>query len=143
VSAELEMAAHPQSAGLGDRLAGAFLIVLMAIGSLALWIAVPLGCLWLSSKAVGTSAEEYLLALPLTVVAMVLFGAVLAWLNQLYLRVTGVIARYEAEEEEFGVAPPFLRGPLEPLLIGSLVIALAAMFVWFFLLARDPPLVPL
>ena len=63
-------------------------------------------------------------------------------LNRLYLRVTGMIARYEAEREEFGVEPPALRGPLEPLLVCSLVIALVAMFVWFLLLARDPPLVP-
>jgi hypothetical protein len=137
------MAAGPQAAGAGARLIGALLIVAMAIGSFALWIVVPLGCLWLSSKVVGSSAEEYLLGLPMTIAAMILFGMALVWLNRLYLRVTGVLARYEAEQEEFGVAPRFLRGPLEPLLVGSLVIALVAMFVWFFLLARNPPLVPL
>jgi hypothetical protein len=137
------MAARPQAAGAGARLLGALLIVAMAIGSFALWIVVPLGCLWLSSKVVGSSAEEYLLGLPMTIAAMILFGMALVWLNRLYLRVTGVLARYEAEREEFGVAPRFLRGPLEPLLVGSLVIALVAMFVWFFLLARNPPLVPL
>ena len=115
----------------------------MAVGSLALWIVVPLGCLWVSSKAVGSSAEEYLLGLPMTIAAMIVFGIALVRLNQLYLRVTGVLARYEAEQEEFGVAPRFLRGPLEPLLVGSLIIALLAMFVWFFLLAKNPPLVPL
>ena len=41
------------------------------------------------------------------------------------------------------MAPRFLHGPLEPILVGSLVIALVVMFVWFFLLAKDPPLVPL
>jgi hypothetical protein len=137
------MAARPRAAGAGVRLIGAVLIVAMAIGSLALWIVVPLGCLWVSSKVVGSSGEEYLLGLPMTIAAMILFGMALVWLNRLYLRVTGVVARYEAEQEEFGVAPHFLRGPLEPLLVGSLVIALVAMFVWFFLLARNPPLVPL
>jgi hypothetical protein len=122
---------------------GALLLGLMAVGSLVLWIGVPLGCLWLSSKAVGTSGEEYVLALPLTILGMVGLGLVLSWLNRLYLQVTGVIARYEAELEEFGVAPSFIRGPLEPMLVGSLVIALVALVVWFFLLAKDPPLVPL
>jgi ABC-type protease/lipase transport system fused ATPase/permease subunit len=143
VTAEEAMAARPPAAGVGTRLVGAVLIVAMAIGSLALWIAVPLGCLWVSSKVVGSSSEEYLLGLPMTIAAMILFGMALVWLNRLYLRVTGVLARYEAEQEEFGVAPHSLRGPLEPLLVGSLVIALVAMFVWFFLLARNPPLVPL
>ena len=61
----------------------------------------------------------------------------LIWLNNLYLRVTGVIARYHAEEEEFGpgTGPRFLRGPLEPLLIGSLVIALIVLTAWFLFLA--------
>ena len=40
-------------------------------------------------------------------------------------------------------AAPRLRGPLEPLLVGSLVVALIALFAWFFLLAENPPLVPL
>jgi len=74
---------------------------------------------------------------------MLLLGMLLSWLNRLYLAITGVLAQYEAEEEELGVAPRYLRGPLEPILVTSLVIALAVMLVWFLLLARDPPLVPL
>jgi len=119
------------------------LIVAMAVGSLALWLAVPAACLYAASKLVGTSGEEYVVGLPMTVVAMVVFGAVLAWLNRLYLRMTGVLARYEAEIDELGVAPAFLRGPLEPLLVTSLVVALAVLAVWFFGFAKNPPLVPL
>ena len=121
----------------------ALLICLMALGSFALWTIVPLGCLWMGSKLAGSSAEEYVIALPLTIVAMLLAGGLLIRLNRLYLAVTGVLAQYEAEEEELGVAPRYLRGPLEPILVASLVIALIAMVVWFLLLARDPPLVPL
>ena len=121
----------------------ALLICLMALGSFALWTIVPLGCLWMGSKLAGSSAEEYVIALPLTIVAMLLAGGLLIRLNRLYLAVTGVVAQYEAEEEELGVAPRYLRGPLEPILVASLVIALIAMVVWFLLLARDPPLVPL
>lgn len=137
------MEARPQASSGADRVAAALLICLMAVGSFALWTIVPLGCLWISSKVVGSSAEEYVLALPMTILAMLLLGMVLVWLNRLYLAITGVLAQYEAEEEEFGVAPRFLHGPLEPILVGSLVIALVVMFVWFFLLAKDPPLVPL
>lgn len=137
------MDARPQAASGADRITGALLICLMAVGSFALWTVLPLGCLWVSSKVAGTSVEEYLLALPMTILAMLLLGLVLTWLNRLYLAITGVLAQYEAEEEEFGIKPRFLHGPLEPILVSSLVIALVAMFVWFFLLAKNPPLVPL
>src|SRR5437764_1369034 len=56
------------------RLAGALLVCLMAVGSFALWTVVPLGCLWVSSKVAGSSVEEYVLALPMTILAMILFG---------------------------------------------------------------------
>jgi hypothetical protein len=125
------------------RVAAVLLIAAMAVGSFALWLAVPAGCLYAASKLVGTSGEEYVVGLPITIAAMVAFGAFLAWLNRLYLRITGVLERYEAEAEELGVAPPLLRGPLEPLLVTSLVVALGALAVWFFGFAKNPPLVPL
>jgi NADH:ubiquinone oxidoreductase subunit 5 (subunit L)/multisubunit Na+/H+ antiporter MnhA subunit len=143
VDAAHTMDARPQAVSGVERLTGAVLLCLMAIGSLAMWTVVPLACLWVGSKIAGSSAEEYVIALPLTIVSMLLLGMLLSWLNRLYLAITGVLAQYEAEEEELGVAPRYLRGPLEPILVTSLVIALAVMFVWFFLLARDPPLVPL
>jgi hypothetical protein len=138
------MAMHAEAAAAhGRRMAAVLLIAAMAVGSLALWLAVPAGCLWAASKLVGTSAEEYVVGLPLTILAMVAFGAFLVWLNRLYLGITGVLARYEAELEEVGGAPPFLRGPLEPLLVSSLVLALVVLAVWFFGYAKNPPLVPL
>jgi hypothetical protein len=129
--------------GEARRLAGLLLIVAMAVGSLALWLAVPAACLYAASRLVGTSGEEYVVGLPMTIAAMMAFGALLVGLNRLYLRITGVLARYEAELEELGIAPPFLRGPLEPLLVGSLVVAIVVLAVWFFGYAKNPPLVPL
>ena len=129
--------------GEGRRLAALLLLAAMAIGSLALWLAVPAACLYAASKLVGTSGEEYVVGLPMTILAMVAFGAFLAWLNRLYLRITGVLARYEAELEELGVAPQFLHGPLEPLLVTSLAVAIGVLVVWFFAFAKNPPLVPL
>ena len=111
----------------------------MALGSFVLWLGVPAACLYASAKVAGSSAEHYLLDLPMTIAAMIAWGALLVWLNALYLRVTGVIARYAAEDEEFGAGSGqrLLRGPLEPLLIGSLVIALIAISVWFLFLAHN------
>jgi hypothetical protein len=121
-----------------DSLAAGFLLALMAMGAFALWIGVPLASLYATSKLAHSGGEHFMLALSMTIVAMIGWGALLAWMNRLYLRVTGVIARYQAEEDEFGpgAAPPFLRGPLEPLLVGSLVIALIALTVWFLFFAH-------
>jgi len=63
---------------------------------------------------------------------MLATGAGLAWLNDLYLRVTGgrtVISRNTEIRR---------RGPLEPLLIATLVLALCAFTVWFFAFAENP-----
>lgn len=123
-----------------DRFAASFLVVLMIVGSFALWMVVPAGCLWVASKVAANSAEALLVGLPTTIVAMIVAGLGLAWLNRLYLRVTGVMAYYEAEEDEYGpgAAPRYLRGPLETILVSSLVVAMVAMGIWFFGFAHNP-----
>jgi hypothetical protein len=129
-----------------DRIAAWVLLAVMAVGSFALWLVVPILCLWAASKLTNTSEGEYLLGLPLTIAGVAVFAVLLGRLNGLYLRVTGVMARYEAEVAELfapGEAPQPPRGPLEPLLVSSLVVALIAFVVWFFVFAKDPPLVPL
>ena len=120
----------PNGLSLRDRSAAAFLLVLMALGSLALWIGIPTGSLWLASRFSDSKAGHFLLTLPMTIVGMGAFAVFLAWLNALYLRVMGA-----PEPEERGRAA---RGPLERMLIWSLVIALLALFLWFFFLAENP-----
>jgi hypothetical protein len=119
-----------------DRLAAGFLLLLMALGTLVLWIGVPVGCLWVASKLAGSSGEHFLIALPMCLAGMGLFGALLVWVNRLYLRVLGPTISAEDEEDE---VERVLRGPLEPLLVGSLIIALVALVVWFFFFAENPP----
>jgi hypothetical protein len=123
----------------GGRLAAAFLFCLMAIGSLVLWTAVPAGCLWLAGELTDEIGTHFLIALPLTVVCVGLFAALLFRVNHLYLRITGALIQLPEDEEDDEEEPRLPRGPLEPMLVGSLVIALAALVVWFFFLAEDPP----
>jgi ABC-type dipeptide/oligopeptide/nickel transport system permease component len=120
-----------------DRLAAAFLLLIMGAACLSFWIAVPVGVLWALSKATGSFVTHFTLGLVLVPMAMVAFSPVLFWLNALYLRVTGVLARLEADQREAGWSRR-IGGPLEPLLIASLVIALIAFAVWFFFYAEDP-----
>jgi hypothetical protein len=117
-----------------DRLAAAFVLALMAVGSLVLWIGVPVGSLWAASKLSDTLAGHLLVALPLTLAAMVAWGAFLFWLNALYLRISGVLTEPDDPDEP----PTDVRGPLEPLLVGSLVLAIVAFGIWFFAFAEDP-----
>jgi hypothetical protein len=118
-----------------DRIVAGFLLLLLAAGSLALWLVIPAGSLWLLSRLSENSLYHLLVGLFAVPTAMVLFAPVLFWLNGLYLRVTGHWA-YDAEEDR----PRRLRGPLEPLLLWSFVIAFVALAYWFFFLAENPAL---
>ena len=110
------------------------LLILLAIGSLALWTAVPAASLWAASKLARTKAEHFQIGLPMTVGAIIVWGTILAWGNALYLRARGLLPLPEDAED---VPPP--RGPLEPLLVWSLAFAFLAFLVWFFAFAKNPP----
>jgi hypothetical protein len=116
-----------------DRLAAGFLLILLAVGSLALWIAIPIFILWALSKATESSTGYFVLAIFAVPAAMVLFALALMWLNGLYLRVS----RVRRPDDDGYRGPP--RGPLPSFLSAGMVIALAALFVWIFFVAENPP----
>ena len=116
-----------------DRLAAAFLLLMMLAGSGFLWIGIPVGGLWFFSKVTDSWNRHFLLSLTLIPVAMALFAPVLFWLNGLYLRVIGVLGE-DDEERRWHT-----RGPLEVFLYLGIVIALVALIGWFFFLAKNPP----
>lgn len=111
-----------------DRAFGALLLLLMVVGALALWIAVPAGVLWGLGKLVDDRTEHLILGLLAVPLAMVLFGIVLARLNTTYLRLSGVELR--SDDEEDGEWLPRLRGPLDRIVGISAVIALVAFLLW-------------
>jgi ABC-type dipeptide/oligopeptide/nickel transport system permease component len=120
------------------RLAGAFVLLVLAAACIVFWIGIPIGTLWALSKATDSFAGHFVLGLLLVPTAMALFSPALFWLNNLYLRVTGVFARLQEDELEAGWQRR-LRGPLEPMLLLSLAVALVALSVWFFIFAENPP----
>ena len=121
-----------------ERLAGVFVLVVLVLACVAFWIGIPLGTLWALSKATDDFAAHFVIGLIGVPLVMALYSPILFWLNGLYLRVTGVIARLEADEQEAGWQRR-VRGPLEPMLIVSFVIAAVALTIWFFVFAEDPP----
>jgi hypothetical protein len=118
-----------------DRLAAGFLILVLAAGSLMLWIGIPAGGLWAFSKLTDSSNQHFLLSLVFIPLAMALFAPALFWVNGLYMRVTGVLKPEEDEEGQHW----HVRGPLELFLYMGMVVALVALFVWFFFFAENPP----
>jgi len=119
-----------------DRVAAAFLLVLLAAGSLVLWIGIPFGLLWFFSRVTDSWNGHFLMSLVLIPVAMALFAPALFWLNTLYLRVTGVLGPPDEEDGDDGRG---IRGPLEFFLYMGMIAALTALTIWFFFYASNPP----
>ena len=116
-----------------DRVAAAFVLLLLAAGSLFLWVGIPCGLLWFFAGVTDSWNGHFLMSVVLIPIAMALFAPVLFWLNGLYLRVTGVV---RPDEDDPGRR---LRGPLEIFLYAGMIMALVALCVWFFWYAHNPP----
>ena len=130
--------------GAGTRVAGAFLIALMAIGSVALWVGVPLFWLWVASRLAQSSRPSlglYVLVLVATPVTMFVVGKALGWLDAVYGRLTGTLP-------DTRVQTPWLtslRGDREiarqrtilgPVMVISVSVALALFAIWFLVFAK-------
>jgi hypothetical protein len=128
MSARLAHAASRGSAGIARW----FVLGVMAVGCLVLWIGVPLGALWVGSKLTDSAGLHMPISLVLAIAGMFVIATGLAWVNGLYLRMTGGEAR--------NIRGLVLRrtGPLEPMLATCLVLAIVAFLVWFFVLAENP-----
>src|SRR5687767_4853480 len=125
-------------------------VALMAIGSLALWIAVPAAWLW-ATRDFESGGARFLVALPGCVLTLVAVGWLLCRLEAVYARLSGQPA------EEPG-PPSWLRmsknagvrrrvSLLDALLMASALAALISLVIWWALLADSPnpsgPLQPL
>ena len=125
------------------KLSAALLILLMAVGSVVLWIGVPLGWIWLASNIVDSSEPSMtpyvmvLVGIPLT---MVVVGKGLAQLNRVYGEVTGttptvrvVLPWHRSMRGERDAGQP--RTVLDVVMVCSVAVALVLFGLWFFLFA--------
>jgi hypothetical protein len=119
------------------------LVLMMAVGSVFLWIGIPVGWVWIASRTVNSSQPSlgpYVLVLVATPVSMWLWGKFLFRLNAVYSRVTG-------ETHEVRTQLPWhrsMRGErvvsrpttvLDLVMIVSVSVALLAFGIWFFFFA--------
>jgi hypothetical protein len=125
------------------RPAAAVLIVLMVIGSLAMWIVNPIFWLWLASQLQKNSQPSlgpYLVVLVGILVTMAVLGKVLGRLNRLYGDVTGTTptVRWRApwhrslRDEREGGAPHTV---LNTVMVVSVSVAVLVFGIWFFFFA--------
>jgi hypothetical protein len=120
------------------RIAGAFVLVVLGVACVGWWIGVPAATLWGLAQATDDFATHFVGGLVGVALMMAATAPILIWLNGLYLRVSGALARAEADEEETGWRRQ-LRGPLEPMMFISLLVAFAALSIWFFFIAETAP----
>ena len=104
----------------------------IAVGSLALWIAVPLACLWVGSRVqAGTGSVGYALLAMMcaATVAFVLLSVALTRLNRIHGEV-----RVARGLDDGGATA------LERVLVLSAVVAVLVAVVWFFGFSGSEPL---
>jgi hypothetical protein len=116
------------------------LILLMAVGSVFLWIGIPLGWIYLASKLVNSSQPSlgpYVLLIFAIPITMAIVGKLLFGLDHVYARVTG-------QDSEVRFRAPWLKSMrgertparrltvLESTMVVSVSIALLGFAIWFF-----------
>ena len=127
--------------------AKAGLIAVMAVGSITLWLGVPIGWLWIGSQVQSRSQSAgfgpYILVLAGIIVSVVVLTKGLAGVSRSYARVAG-------DEPTMRVRMPwhrsmrgdddsrYQRNVLDVVMVISVSIAVVAMSIWFFFFAGSP-----
>jgi hypothetical protein len=116
------------------------LVALMAVGSVVMWLGVPVGLIYAASKIADSSEPSlgpYLLVLLGLPIGMALVGTALGMLDRAHQQLTGI-----GDEGPYrGAWTRSLRGErastrrggvLDRVMLVSVGVALLAMAVWFF-----------
>ncbi len=128
----------------GRSTVAALLVLVMAVGSVLMWIGVPVFWLWLASRIANSSQPSlglYLLVLVGIVASMAIVGKALGVANRTHMEITGNLP----QKREQTIWLRSMRGEREvkreqgvlgivmPVSVG---LALAAFGIWFFLFAH-------
>lgn len=132
--------------GSGSKIVAIALIVLMAIGSVMMWLGVPYLWIYFVSQSVKTSQPTmgpYVLLLVGIPLSMVIVGKLLANLNRTYGRVTQTTPEvrvrlpwHRSMRGDRSDGPP--RTILDVVMVGSVAVALVVFGLWFAIFAGSP-----
>jgi len=140
------MATNMRTRRVGQGVAASFVFLAMLLAAFSLWTAIPLSWVYIASKL---SETQFPSGGPYAVVAVGIVASILivAWLigrlNNLYIRITGT-NRLEP------IRPTWLKSMrdtapmrssvtvVEAVLMGSVMLAMLALTLWFFLWAGSP-----
>lgn len=122
----------------------ALLVLVMAVGSILMWIGVPVFWLWLASRIADSSQPSlglYMLVLVGIVASMAILGKALGTANRIHMEITGSLP----QKREQTIWLRSMRGEREVkrqtgvlgiVMAWSVSIALLVFGVWFFLFAE-------
>lgn len=126
------------------HLVAVVLIALMAVGSVALWLGVPVAWIYLASQLVDSSQPSmgpYVMVLGGIPVTMVVVGKVLSKLNRVYGSVTHTTPEvrvrapwHRSMRDGRDVGHP--RTVLDVVMVISVSLALTCFGIWFFFFAE-------
>jgi len=139
---------HPQNAPrrIGRNAMAMILVLTMIAAALSMWTAIPLGWVWIGSQISGTQSPAggpYMVVIVGIVVSILIVSWLLGRLNRAYVHLTGSNtveplrpAWLKSTRDTRGA--PREATVLETVIVTSVVLAVLAMTVWFFLLAGSP-----
>jgi hypothetical protein len=123
----------------------AVLALVIVVGSLITWIGIPLFWVWIAGQLIDEYPSIYLLALAACPLTMILWGWLLYRVNAIYLALSPPpeaapgVQRSAWLGSLSGDRKPRRRQAtlLDASMIVSVIIALTAMAVWFFVFAHN------
>jgi hypothetical protein len=142
----VEMVSDSHRSGPARGLAASIIFVVMLFAALSLWTAIPLSWIYIASKLAHTqfpSQGPYFVVAAGIILSIVLVAWLIGRLNRLYIQITGT-------NRLAPMRPTWLKSMrdtspaagtttvVEAVLMGSVMLALLCLTVWFFLLAGSP-----
>jgi hypothetical protein len=122
------------------------LILLMAVGSVALWLGIPFAWVYGASQVADSSQPSlgpYVMVIVGIPASMVLMGKLLSKLNRLYGRITQTAPTIPVQLPWMRAAtgernPHYPMSVLDVVMVVSVTVVLIGVAVWFFFLAGSP-----
>jgi hypothetical protein len=131
---------------LGRNVAATVVFLAMLLAAFSLWTLIPLGWVYIGSKASHSqfpSIGPYMLIVVGIIVTVVVDAWVIGRLNDLFVRVTGsnkIVQTRPGWLKSMRDAAPVRSAVtvVEAVMMSSVLLAAVALITWFFLLAGSP-----